>query len=454
MHSSSLLALIAISAAALGACSSGGDESQVKSAAVTGSGGAATSTTASASSSGQGGEIASTSSGGGNTNVGGGFGMPSDIYPAPHPAFPQVQDLGGAVLANPEIHAVFFMNGDPTFVPKLSDFVATLGDTPYWAATTAEYGVGPATAAPPIMVAEDATGMIDDSAIKSWLAAKFNTGDAAFPTPNANTLIVLFYPSAVTLTLGGEVACKAFGSFHSSTELDAAHGNMNVAYAAIQRCDNFFPGITGVNESTVFATHEIVEAVTDPRPAVTPAYAIVDDADLAWLFGIGGGEVADLCSGVDGAIGVFPPSTYTLVQSYSNKAAKLGGNPCVPKTAGQIYYNAGLVAPDMVSIIYEGQKFTTKGVKIPTLMSRTLEVDVFSDAATPALRISANDLSPFQGGPKLLEFSFDQTHAVNGEKVHVTIKALQAFPKSGAPFLLYAELPDGRFNIWPGLATN
>ena len=49
-------------------------------------------------------------------------GMPSDMYPAPHPAPPQVVFLQGPVLKAPKFVPVFFSGDDPMYVSALTDF--------------------------------------------------------------------------------------------------------------------------------------------------------------------------------------------------------------------------------------------------------------------------------------------------------------------------------------------
>jgi len=92
------------------------------------------------------------------------------------------------------------------------------------------------------------------------------TGDARFPAPDANTLYAFYFPAGVTITTGANVStgdggvdggddggddggtidagfgggvsssCLDFGGYHDNIQLDAAHNNLNVAYAVIPRC--------------------------------------------------------------------------------------------------------------------------------------------------------------------------------------------------------------------------
>src|SRR5580704_8110606 len=167
----------------------------------------------------------------------------STMYPAPHPPPPQVISGGGPVLASPRIVPIFFSNDDPTEEGQIQDFVAQVGATSYWTAAVSEYGVGPATAVPPVELAETATGMLTDADVQNWLAAKLNAD--LLPAPDANTVYVIHYPSGVTIVeqdpaLGGTIeSCQTFGGYHESITLDANHDGVPVAFAVIPRCQSF-----------------------------------------------------------------------------------------------------------------------------------------------------------------------------------------------------------------------
>src|SRR5436305_824959 len=88
-------------------------------------------------------------------------GAPAPSPPSPAP--PRGARVGGPVLDQPRFVPVFFSNDDMTLVPKFVDFNTRLGTSAYWSKTTAEYGVGPATTVPAVVVAETASGTIDDT---------------------------------------------------------------------------------------------------------------------------------------------------------------------------------------------------------------------------------------------------------------------------------------------------
>ncbi len=281
------------------------------------------------------------------------------------------------MLTSPQIYPVFFSNDDATTVASLTDFSMGIGSTSYWTATTSEYGVGPATGHAAIKIPTAAPATIDDSAIQTWLATQFATAGSGFPAPDQNTLIVIYYPAGTTVTLQGAASCQQFGGYHNS----ATVGGQQIAYAVVPRCN----GIT----TTGAASHELIEASTDPHPMVDPAYVQVDDGDIYWELYLGGGEVGDMCAQFPAVFTTFPPFNYTVQRTWSNKSAAMGHDPCVPELPGEVYFNAAPVLPDIVSINLQGQTTMVKAVKIPPGMSKTIPVELWSEGPTAPWTVSA-----------------------------------------------------------------
>jgi hypothetical protein len=363
-------------------------------------------------------------------------------YPAPFPPPPQVVSGGGPVMTAPQIYPVFFSNDDAATVASLTDFTMSIGGTAYWTAATSEYGVGPATGHAAIKLAETSTGTIDDAAIQQWLAARF-AGNYGFPTPNANTLIVLYYPSGTTITLQGNTSCQVFGGYHQSARV----GGQQVAYAVVPRCGN-------LDSTTGDASHEMVEAVTDPRPQVDPAYVQVDESDLVWQLVLGGGEVGDMCAQFAGVFTKFPPFNYTVQRTWSNQAALAGHDPCVPVPAGEVYFNAALVLPDTGTLNVQGQSAMIKSVKIPVGGSKTIPVQLFSDGPTGPWTVTPYDLGQLLGSTSpLLDLTLSPTTGKNGDVLQLTIKVIAAGQGNLEPFFV-KSVNGNQHADWFGAVTN
>jgi hypothetical protein len=427
-----------------------------------GTGGNATTSSTTSSTGGAGG------AGGVSSTGGGGEGQPSAKYPAFHPPVPTVANYGGPVLASPKIVPVFFTNDDAPTVAALKDFTNQIGGTHYWTATTSEYGVGPADGSTSVDLMEAAPSAIDDSDIETWLAGKLENADPLWPAADENTVYVLYYPAGTSITLQGSQSCQTFGGYHANITLDAAHGSMDVAYAVVPRCANF-AGMNTMDATTGSASHEMIEAATDPYPFTNPAYADVDDQDIYWSRALGGGETGDMCAQFAQSFTTFDELPYLVQRTWSNQQALAGHDPCQPELPGEVYFNA---APELdhIPISIFGQQVNVRGVTIPVGMSKTIDLDLFSDASTNGpFSIHADDLSSLYGGPQELTFKIDPSEVApcpamspagsvcakgqNGQKIHLTITVVAASSHGSESFFVVARQGQVE-NLWIGLVGN
>ncbi len=403
---------------------------------------------------------------------GGGGGKDGGSTPAPYPAVvptdvPQVANAGGPVLASPKIYPVIFANDDATEVSQIEDFVSKVGATNYWKTAVKEYGVGPATGEAPIVLtaADNPPATWDDTQIQAWLLSKLNGNDPAWGTPDQNTLYALFYPASTTITIGGgggggggdagapdaggaggagggEASCQAFGGYHSDLQLDANHNSMTVAYAVIPRCSNF-PGQTTMQATTGSASHEFVEAATDPYPDYNPAYSTADNDHHYWARTLGGGgEVGDMCAQEQSSFVQFPELAYQVQRIWSNAAVKAGSDPCIPSPQGDVYVNAIPETSDEFTVTSRGQTYTYKGVSIPVGQSKTVVLDLVSSAPTSAPFtvevIDSNQLFNPSATP-VLKFALDKTQGVNGDKINLTITVASSPRGNNEAFLIVSK---------------
>ena len=376
-------------------------------------------------------------------------GAPSTTYPAFKVDPPQVTTQHGPVLAAPKIVPVYFNHDDTAFTGSITTFLDKLPGSTYWGPAETEYGVGKISVTDPVQLTDDAPTSIDDSAIQTWLAGEIATPPTGWPAPDANTIYALFYPSAttsITLGQGGGTSCQDWGGYHQDILVG---GSTHVAYAVIPRCPDF-DGFTGLNAVTAAASHELIEASTDPYPINAPAFGNLDDAHIIWQFLLGGSEVSDMCAQSLSSY-YSPPDIGSIVtRSWSNASAKAGHDPCVP-TDGTPYFNSMPVLGESVNV---GGQFNSKGVKIPVGSSKTIEVDLFSDAATSGpWSVDVTDSATLQGQTPELEFSWDRTSGVNGEKLHLTITVDKASQYNAEGFIISSTLGD-RTNTWVGLVAN
>jgi hypothetical protein len=402
--------------------------------------------------------------GGGGGDVDAGFDSgvdPHAPYPAPHPAAPSVVSASGPVLTAPVI--VPIMPQGYAFQNDIQTFTSTLGQQSYWATTTSEYGVGNITALPPVVVPTSSfpglsgTNPIQDQDIQNFLTSEFQSGAL---TANPQQIYAVYFPDTVTISDGQGTSCKDFGGYHSEIDINGTP----LSYAVLPACQNFDGlNLSEVNGITGGSSHEFVEAATDPYVQSSPAYASVADSNLVWAI-LGGGiaEVGDMCAQfvqLDPSI-FFTPSgfNYAVQRTWSNKSAAASHDPCVPAPSTP-YFNSAPVLSDQVSVTCSGQQgsIPTTGVQIPIGSSKTIEVDLFSDAPTAPWTVSAVDLNQALGAASpSLTFSFDNASGQNGDKLHLTITVQNAGPGTpctGEGFVLVSQQGNQKATAWVGLVS-
>jgi hypothetical protein len=375
-------------------------------------------------------------------------GGPPVPYPAPHPPMPQVLNLGGPIMLMPKIVPIFFANDDPATDTQLESFVSMVGGSTYWSANAMEYGVGAAMGLPPIHLTEMAPTTIDDTGVAAWLANKFAAHDPAFGMPDSNTIYAIFYPVGTVVTLQGTTSCQQFGAYHNATTA----GALPVSYAVMPRCPPTGPFTSMLDVTTASASHEFLEAVTDPQPQTNPAYGQVDNDHLIWMFAIGGGEIGDMCAQNPGVFYKPQGLGFEVQRTWSNAQAAASHDPCVPAN-GQPYFNSAPVLNDVINLNI-GQPVQTKGVKIPVGQSKAVELDLYSDAPTSGpWSLRAVDGAMLMGGTPNLSFSFDKTSGQNGDKILMTITVQSASMFNAEAFLLLSQL-GVKYSLWVGLVSN
>ncbi len=358
-------------------------------------------------------------------------------YPAPHPAAPRVVSLGGRVLKSPRIVPITW-DGDP-WRDSIEQFVATIGTTEYWKSIAGEYGVGPATSANPIHIHASAPGLVTYPQFVAWLQQKLEGNDLEWPLPDGNTIYAIYYPAGTSY---GSGACLD-GDDWFITLSDGTR----VPYVVMPRCPPW-PGMDAWDSFTWTQSHEFLEEATDPYK--TAFYTDGAD-DMAWSWAPPLAEIGDMC---DYPWELTSVNGLGRVQrAWSNAAAAAGKDPCVPGPAGA-YFNAAPVLNDAVYLYDSSGARTTTGVHIPVGQTRTIEVDLFSDAPTYAWQVDAVDFNhEIYGAAPDLQLWLNRTTGVNGDKLSLTIHALKAGSIGGSRFIMTSKLGT-RMSHWIGYVGN
>jgi hypothetical protein len=366
------------------------------------------------------------SSGGSGGSSGGSSGSSSgSSFPiAAHPAFPQLVDQGGPVLTAPKIVTVTFP-GDAN-ATTYNSFGAQAVNNSWWDTVRAGYcetgtttcvGDGPggtsiAVTAAPGSSYTDSADPTAASTLKTYIQSLIPT---PIPTPDAQTMLVFYFPASTTITLDGASSCQQFGGYHNSLTV----GGVNFTYAIVNECPvQAESALTQVQETTFAASHEIVEAATDPFQTQTALgfYLNFNDPAIVPWNNSGGGEAADMC--VD-FLGLNQDSTteggFTVQRIWNNAAAAAGGDPCVPASTAPYYNTAPEKWLETLAVGSSGT-FGAVGFSNATVANWTLlGYDLNATSAT--------NLNPY------LSFTFNGSAASasmnNGTNVQVTVKLNQ-----------------------------
>lgn len=356
--------------------------------------------------------------------------------PGEHPPFPQVQYLGGGLLTAPKVVTITFPGDSMT--AELQAFGRSAASSSWWNTIRTGYCETPGSGAcvgdgPPgtsVVLTEPPAANYTDSetggpaTLQTWLAGAISDGTLPKPDDNpiTNTVYTVYFPSTTTITFDGVQSCAntGFDGYHNSMTM----GSQQIVYAVIDECAPLSPADTLLQATTVTASHETIEASSDPSSLLYPAslsYAYylnyMDPSIWGWI-DIEGGEIADMC--VD-PFGLDQDQTtdgaFTVQRIWSNAQAAAGLDPCNPIPSGETYFNA---APkETVFVVAVGAE-------------TTFEVDAFSVGPTAPWTLLAQDWSASTAS--YLSFSIaggtqssqgPQISVNNGSTVQVTVTLLQ-----------------------------
>ena len=389
----------------------------------------------------------------GGASDGGGADSSPDAALAAHAPQPQVIDLGGTVLTAPKVQLIVYTE-DP-LATDADDMVTELTQTTTWQEQTGEYGVGALTKLPTIQIAGTPPATLDDNTgnVTPFQQTLIDNTTGATPVWGAadpSTIYAFVLPAATNIESGGN-CCTDFYGYHYEVEVSQG---VSIPYAII--CDCTSPQgdpLTPLENVTTTISHELDEAATDPFPSTSAAYVETDNDDIVWSFATGG-EVADMCEYNADSNYTPPGSTYMVQRSWSDRAAAAGTDPCVPVPLNP-YFDSMAVLPDTVTLSYYGTPTTTKGVLIPIGSTKTIDVQLFSTAATSGpWTVTAYDLNDYLGGTANTTVSLDQSTGSNGDVLHLTITVNSKDAQlGGEAFVLVSDLGTQE-NISMGVVGN
>jgi hypothetical protein len=211
----------------------------------------------------------------------------------------------------------------------------------------AEYGIGAGNQVAEVVLPGPPPAVVTHVDIENLLIGDMDAGLIPPPPAGGDYLYIVYFPASTTVDLfATDQGCATSYGYHYAT-FDPQ--GVRITYAAIPDCSALDPDVDYRVILFPNASHEIIEAATNPSPLVNPAYWLGDQQNPWSQFG---GEVADECIGL-----TIVASDYKLTRVWSNAVASDGGDPCQPSPPGEVFYDV-TPTPDQNLTIPAGTSLT------------------------------------------------------------------------------------------------
>ena len=298
---------------------------------------------------------------------------------------------------------------------------------------------------------------LSDQQIQTELANQIAAGSLPAPSRDAvgqnNTYYAVFFPPHYRISLApGAASCDYFCAYHGT--IANAKGLGTVAYGvhpdmqAGSGCDIGCGDSTSVfSRSTSVASHELVEALTDPNVGIPQTIA----APIAW-YDPANGEIGDICNGTTTTFQGCDGETYSVQTEYSN-----GQRDCIgwQPTACAHSDFAVRTSPFEVTVPAGARGQTTLATtKIGADGSASLVVD-----PTPAgLQVNLASSTIVAGASTVVTVATDPMLAVGSYPVTVRLTegsivrtadlTVQVVPSSPSPAIANGSFETGTLDGW------
>jgi MYXO-CTERM domain-containing protein len=335
-----------------------------------------------------------------------------------------VQYFGGTVTANAKVYVVWW--GNPANINSavtaahggIADFFAGVTNSSfmdwlneYSTSITVQAGshmgsagtgqhIGRGNYAGTLTLSSIPSGNVTDAQIQSTLDQAFVAG--TLPPPDDNTLYAIYFPSSVTISLGGSSSCSSFGAYHEAIIETTRH---NAYYLVMPDCGSSFNGMTSVS------THELVEAMTDniPTPANSPNYP------QSWNDSMGS-EVGDLCgssSTVTTPLGMFTVQNIWDERTQACKAFSSDANDfnvAISPNVAMVALGATSTFTVQTATTTGSAQTLTLSATGPTGVTATVSPTTITSGATATLTVTATNPSTQSGLQVVVRADAATTH--------------------------------------------
>ena len=211
----------------------------------------------------------------------------------------------------------------------------------------------------------------------------------------------------------------------------------------------------GINFVTGAASHELLEAASDPFPTSAPAFDDVDFSGSGWEINAGGPEIGDLCKLGERAPSSRPRASGSTPFSACGPTSRPRGDTSLASRTSPARVLTSPRSPDLEGVEISYPDYYYSGVLVEPGSSRTIEVHLASDAPTSGpWTVSATE----KGGPQapadpdnLLSFAWDKTTGQNGDVLHLTITRKETPSTTythGLPLLISSTLGTTTNSFW------
>lgn len=323
-------------------------------------------------------------------------------------ALPRTQYRGGRFLRSPRIVTVTFTKDDPKLVARLELLSTTITHSSWWHEVTDGYCtpegecIGEGLAGSAVRLDDALAADVSDDDVEAILA-RAATANRLGPL-DANTMLLVYLPKGVGFRdRAGKYCEKGPRGFHRSTDVTK---EKRVALAIVPRCGS-------EAETTGTASHEILEATTNPFPAER-GFAFLGGNTMSG-FTFGGVEPVDPCGVINMSTHWTTESGFVLQRAWSNRAAAAGRDPCVPTPPGAAPYALLVPREPAVRLQREGE-------------SVTIDLDATAGDGVATWAVAPFDVTGFQDRTAYVDASLDKAMVRAGDNVKLTVTLKKRAP--------------------------
>ena len=340
---------------------------------------------------------------------------------------PRIEDRGGPFLRHPRVVAITFEGDDVEVVSRLERFGKEITRTPWWRAATEGYCrnggdcIGEGQVGAHVRLEEALPDRVHAVDIAALLTRETKRG--RFDPLSPETLLLVYLPPGVTL-FDAFVSRYCGGrprAFHRALRL----GKTTIPYAVMPRCGS-------EAELTAAASHEIVEATTNPDPARRGFAFVPSSSNLG--FTAAGVEPVDPCGLITMDRHWTSESGFTVQRVWSNRAAAQGHDPCVPAIPETTYV---ALVPHQPTV-----RLQNLGESVQ------VAVQAASDRPVAGWGVSALDMWGTRDQQRYVEVTLDRSRVTAGETGTLTITLRKRPPHEICLVGLVSTLGETSY-VWP-----